>query len=521
MDGFTVRIFDLLDASASFTDIQNWANTIHRALINSCSDAAGMAGDDAAGSEFAARYDKAADAVVNGWGRAVGQLGGTANGLYATAITYIAADQDIAEQLHGPYQLPAASNPQCEEETNVVQLPSARGHSNWAVRDIIGHFWPQGDPGKLRRAAEDWTTAAQRFETASDAGEDQTVKVVASNFSSAIDAFSANWARTRQCLTELATAARQLASACSLYAAEIDKLRAHLEHLAEIAGGVATGAGVLTFFTVGISDAAGAVTEGVIATEAAAAAAATTAELSASSEIAVLAEAAEIVDAAAARMISVDTAVARVGSGGTGGVSTAQLEAYYAAGPPAPPGVLGPVPPPADSRWPDLSPARQREFRAWMAQMQAEGRSTLITMPPASSARVNARRFYQMRIAGDREYTLYTTVPGKTGGEMGMDADGLRPQDGAAIETKYVGQQQSCDSPLRIGNTDGVPSYVYDSTSKQVNSEIQRYGSAMTDPRNHHLITHLEIDTNDGKAAAYMEAMRLAYGVPGHTRVIQ
>lgn len=158
MDGFAVRIFDLLDASAAFTDVQNWAGNVRGALINSCSDAAGMAGDDAAGSEFASRYDKAADAVVNGWGRVVGQLGGTANGLYATAMTYIAADQDIAEQLHGSYQLPAASNPQCEEESNIVQLPSARGHNNWAVRDIISHFWPQGDPGKLRQAAEDWTT---------------------------------------------------------------------------------------------------------------------------------------------------------------------------------------------------------------------------------------------------------------------------------------------------------------------------------------------------------------------------
>lgn len=69
-------------------------------------------------------------------------------------MTYIAADQDIAEQLHGPFQLPAASNPGCEEEPNAVQLPSARGHSNWPVRDIIAHFWPQRDPGKLR---DGWT----------------------------------------------------------------------------------------------------------------------------------------------------------------------------------------------------------------------------------------------------------------------------------------------------------------------------------------------------------------------------
>lgn len=95
-------------------------------------------------------------------------------------------------------------------------------------------------------------------------GQDQVIKVVASSFSSAIDAFQANWARTQQGLTELSTAARQLASACSLYAAEIDKLRTHLEHLehlehlAKIAGGVAVDAEVQTFFTVGISDAAGA-----------------------------------------------------------------------------------------------------------------------------------------------------------------------------------------------------------------------------------------------------------------------
>jgi hypothetical protein len=122
-------------------------------------------------------------------------------------------------------------------------------------------------------------------------------------------------------------------------------------------------------------------------------------------------------------------------------------------------------------------------------------------------------------VAGSTEYNLYTTIPDGKGGQRSMNADGVRYQDAAAVDAKYIGQQPSCRSPLRLGNVDNVPDYVYESTEKAQADEIVRYGSAFTDPRNK--VDHLEIITNDQKAGAYYDAMLAAKGVPGQTRIVQ
>ncbi|MFD4400024.1 hypothetical protein [Kitasatospora sp. NPDC058478] len=50
----------MLISSAGFTDLQNAGVQLHRSLVFSMDDAAGMAGDDNAGRRFAAAYDPAA-----------------------------------------------------------------------------------------------------------------------------------------------------------------------------------------------------------------------------------------------------------------------------------------------------------------------------------------------------------------------------------------------------------------------------------------------------------------------------
>lgn len=514
MDGFTVSTAAIIKASAGFTDIQSWASNIYRGLIGSCSTLGGMAGDDSAGLDFAGKYDKAADAVINGFGRAVAQLGGTANGLYDTAMTYINAEEDIVSRLHQPYELPSASNPGCEQSTNTVQVPTAAGHGNWVVSHLISHFWPQGDPGRLKQAAEDWQRAAKLISDVAGYGQDETIKVTASCQGSAIDAFQGNWIRTQQALTAISNAATQISSACSVYATAIDQLRAKLEHLAEgaaVVGGVALG---LTIVTVGISDATGAAGEGVIAADAAAAAAAMTAEMSASAEVAVLAEAADVVDQAASAMIP----VAETSAAFSGGAATATLASYTA--PARMPGV-GPIPPSPASDFKDLSPARQAQFRQWMQLMQDSGRTDLITMPAASKPNVAARRAYQLRVAGNREYALYTTVrdPG-TGRQLSMQADGVRAQDGAAIEAKWITkpQQPGCKSPYTLGNVYGRPDFIYENSTAEAEFEMVKYQSALTDPRN--AVNHVEIDTNDSLAGAYFDSIRRTFQVRGETRIV-
>jgi uncharacterized protein YukE len=519
----------MLVSSAGFTDLQNWSRQIHLGLIGSCDDAAAMAGDDDAGHAFGATYDRTAIAVVNGLGRAVAQLGGTANGLYGMAMDYIRTDADVAASLMRPYELPSSSDPQCEQDPRQVSLPSAVGHNNWFVRDVIAKFWPQADPGKLRQAARDWQKAAELINSLGSEGDRQVQPVTASCRALAVDAFAANWrhmyvdcAVTGPLLNTLSTVSHQLAAACGVFAAQVDKLRTHLEHLAEIAGGVAVVGVGLTFFTLGISDAAGAVGEGAIAAEAAAAATAMTAELSASAELAVLAEAAATVDAAAADLIPVTD----VSLGAAAYGSASATMALTTMSTPVP-GVIGPIPPDPTSRHQDLTPAEQAEFRAWMARMNADGHTMSVSMPPPVSAKTGRptkpqvidARAYQLRVAGDTEYSLYTTLTNpKTGGQARMNADGVRPQDGAAIDAKYVNQQSGCSTPYRMSDVSNTPDFLYKQVESDQKWEMQRYASAINDPRNR--VNHLEIDTNDPKAAAYFEAMREANRVPGQTRVV-
>jgi hypothetical protein len=99
-----------------------------------------------------------------------------------------------------------------------------------------------------------------------------------------------------------------------------------------------------------------------------------------------------------------------------------------------------------------------------------------------------------------------------------MDADGVRPEDGAAIDAKYIGQQNSCRSPMKLGNVDNVPDFVYQSTLKGEAFKMDKYASAFQDPRNK--VNHLEVITNDPKGAAYFTALMVANKVPGETRVV-
>jgi hypothetical protein len=153
MTGFHVVPTDMVISSAGFTDLQNWAAQIHSGLIGSADAAAGMAGDDTAGHLFAAKYDPAAQSVVDAFGRAVAQLGGIANGLYTMALNYTKTDADIAANLMRPQALPQSSAPQCDQESQHVAIPSAVGHNTSTVSQVIAKFWPQGSPDKLRQAA--------------------------------------------------------------------------------------------------------------------------------------------------------------------------------------------------------------------------------------------------------------------------------------------------------------------------------------------------------------------------------
>lgn len=528
MTGFHVKPTDMLTSSAGFTDLQSSAAQIYRGLVGSLDAAAGMAGDDDAGKKFAAKYDPAAQKVVDALAQAVGQLGATANGLYTMAISYLRTEADIAASLMAPQKLPASANPQCDEEAAKAKLQSAVGHADGgAVHEILTEFWPQGDPKKLRQAAKDWKHLAELVSRLGTEGDKRVQRVTASSSSSAVESFAANWAKVHDgcatsgpLLNSVTNAAYKLGAACESYAQEVEDLRDTLEDLA-IAAGLVAGAGiVLTVFTFGISDVAAAGGEAAIVAEAGTAAVAMTAAIEGSAELAVLAEAAAVVDTAAASIIPVGAALTATAVAGTALVLAGATDAAAAPKPPLYTVTPGTPPIPHDpaSPFPLLPPPQQAAIQAWMAQLAADGRTSQLS-GPSGDIRIDRRRAYQLRVAGSTEYRLYTTVTDpKDGRELGMDADGVRFEDGAAIDAKYIGQNSSCKSPFRLDNADGVFEFAYENTMQGEEKKLTKYSSAFNDPRNK--VNHLELITNDSKASAYFEALMAANSVTGRVRVV-
>ncbi len=123
----------------------------------------------------------------------------------------------------------------------------------------FGLWWPAGDPGQLRAAADAWQAMAESLEQTSS-GLDSAVSAVAeSNSGGAIDAFAARWARCGGGSGALPTAAgycRDMAASLREFADAIDEVREEILRLAaEIAASVAIGVG-LAVFTAGLSAAA-------------------------------------------------------------------------------------------------------------------------------------------------------------------------------------------------------------------------------------------------------------------------
>ena len=138
-----------------------------------------------------------------------------------------------------------------------------------------------------------------------------------------------------------------------------------------------------------------------------------------------------------------------------------------------------------------------------------------------------------MRVAGypERMVPLPASATGASG--KGLMVDGMRPVDGYAVEAKHVrepGCRTTYRSLERLEQTlatapkvdangkvkfdphrDGM--YVKDA------NELNRYGAALSDPRNDE-IRGFEIITNDPDAAPYWQSMMAMSGVTGTARYV-
>jgi hypothetical protein len=102
----------------------------------------------------------------------------------------------------------------------------------------------------------------------------------------------------------------------------------------------------------------------------------------------------------------------------------------------------------------------------------------------------------------------------KGGGEK-VWADGIRSDDGFALDTKHVGNPKQ--SPFIEGSK--TPDFVRENTYKQIDDEFRRYGAVINDAKTP--IQGLEVITNHADAVIYFEKLMLKHNIPGRVIVKQ
>ncbi|WP_018680390.1 hypothetical protein [Actinokineospora enzanensis] len=232
-------------------------------LESGLSGQGGMAGADPAGSTWADSYDEAAKTVH----ALVGDL--------ATASTTLAALLQQSGFNHGQAEdssnagKPAATAPDDSIYTPtpepLADLPSARGGSVgppalwWLVEHTVGYVWPDGDPGRLRRAAQAWTTAAGALDAA--AGHvPAAVSAISGQQSPEVHDATVVCQGLGENMGTVAAACRDLATSCTDLAGQIEKAHHDIEDelvsLAEWTVGIEAAGAVAGLFTAGIAEGA-------------------------------------------------------------------------------------------------------------------------------------------------------------------------------------------------------------------------------------------------------------------------
>ena len=512
----------LFTGSLKFQDLHDGSTRILSGLGSGMGSSKGMAGNDDAGHQFAAKYDPSAQSVSNGLFSTVKQFADIADGLLAMAFNYLQAEQGsnfLVPQVFGGQ--PELS---CRTNQQAVAIPSAQGNAEQSSLPLIGQFWPQGDPVRLRHAAATWRQVAALVEEASSRGAGAVSGVTDANSGQAIDAFAQSWVPVSTLLAQIADVSRKLATAAESYAQQIDDERARIEEIG-VTIAVATTAGVLlTVFTLGISDEV--VVGGDVALVGAAAEAAATyaVEVAGAGEVAALAGTdaaiegsiltlpliapiaaeAELVGVSAGSLETVATIVPAgvwLFTNGVEDVAAAGYTTPQATTAPGDPLLNGAIPPQPGSPYPMLPPQQQAEAVAWV--------QGLYSFPENHQA---AWADYQRRVAGPNIYEM-PTDDGRF-----VNADGFRPMDGAIIDAKYM-DQPSC-SPYNLDNrgNPGVYQPMWENAFASTSNEFDKYQHVITDPSNH--AQFLEVDVNDPREIPYVQFILAEEHVKGIVRYV-
>ncbi len=193
----------LFHASLKFLDLQAASSRILGGLGQGLGPTGGVAGNDDAGRAFGTRYNPAAHSVNNGLASANKQLGDFADGLLAMAFNYLRAE--MGSNFLVPQAFGDGPQRSCRTDEQAVAVARAEGVGQESTLPLIGQFWPQGDPDRLRHAATTWRQVAALSEELSRRGTAIVAEVTDANSGNAIDAFAQAWQPMAVLIAEIAT----------------------------------------------------------------------------------------------------------------------------------------------------------------------------------------------------------------------------------------------------------------------------------------------------------------------------
>ncbi|WP_329456349.1 WXG100-like domain-containing protein [Streptomyces sp. NBC_01497] len=264
---------DLNFASGEFASGQSRLDSIASALNTALQGAAGMAGNDAYGQKFGAKYDPAAGALFTTFSAAVRAIGQASGALVTTANNYLKADHhsNPKKGKGAPVLYPA---PTVFTDIMYPDAASAIGAGSSSMPSVLAKYWPNGHQDKLRDAATAYRTASTGLDTLGHDLHGQVQALTDNNSDDSVHAMAAFWARVWQDgggaksapLSAAKDACDKLAAACDTFASAIDEAHSSTEHKlagAGIALGLTTAVGIiLTPFTGGASDVGAAALDG-------------------------------------------------------------------------------------------------------------------------------------------------------------------------------------------------------------------------------------------------------------------
>jgi hypothetical protein len=522
--GYAVDPYVLFRASTQFLDAKDFVYAIAAGIAGDLHTSAGMAGDDRTAHSFASYYEPAAIAIVAAVGTAGQGMAAISSRLLGMANNYLRVEDAAAAAFSGRVDVSSGLAPSaqdCEPSSAHAGLPMVTGSKQVHQIPVIGRFWPQGDPDKLRATAQVWSRAASLLDDAQLDAASHALPVSVECAGAAFDAFhgyaatlyadrprgGTDIAPGRPLMENLSAGCRLMAKSCGDYADAIDNCRDTLIGLATAAG-IVTVAGLIgTIFTFGGSDAAAGMGDAALAGDAAAAADALAAAEADAAAATAVAEAEQIIAQAAARLVvtgSVGAAAlsfsAVTGASNAQAASTTSLASAQPASAALPTAALaGPIPPATPPAYPLYTPAQQAAAATWVAGLPQR-------QPNYGNP---ADRAYQLRMAGTPE-RLMSGAHGDT-----VWADGFRTTDGAIIDAKNV-RKQGCSPRTLQGLQEGA--FNTNLLLSGDESELGRYQEAISNPANR--AQFLELDTNDAATTGYWQFLAAAHHVPSDVRYV-